>query len=265
MLRLPDARSGLYAQVRLSQPGLLRAFAHLLPGAGELDWVGVRVLLIADLLARAAELRGIQVVVATVFPGQPPAEHSFAERSAGLLGIHPAVARASSADAPAVLGGQADVHIVGPGSMDDQLRGLITRVGAIRVHTVPSGEGHFDAAGAIAAAGDSLAIRLVLMSRPLDHAVDLDDDVLARACEKAARWREQVANWAESPSRPMPQSIRTALKAAFGDLDVPRALELLTGLAEQIGVPDGVRFETFVFADRVLGLDLARQVGQSRR
>lgn len=264
MLRLVDARSGCYAEVRSGRPGVLRLGAHLRPGTGEPDWTGVRVLLIADLLVRAAELGGLQVIIAAVFPGEPPAGQGSAERAARLLGIHPPAARASSAQASAALGGPVDVHIVGSGTPDGQLRGLVTRAAAIRASTAGSGEGGPLAAGAIAA-GDPLGMRLALMSTPQDRAADMDDGVLARACQMTARWRNQVADWAESPSRPMPQHIRTALDAAFGDLDMPRALQLLTGLAHDSDVPDGARFETFAFADRVLGLELARQVGRRRR
>ena len=51
--------------------------------------------------------------------------------------------------------------------------------------------------------------------------------------------------------------------AAFDDdLDTPRALQVLRRL-EKADVPDGAKFETFAWADRLLGLDLARQVGQA--
>jgi hypothetical protein len=265
VLRVPDARSGIYAEVRSGRPGLLRVSAHLRPGDAEPDWAGVRVLLVADLLARAAELRGVQVLTAVVFPGAPPDEPGYAERTAGLLGIHPAASRAGSAEASAVLGGPADVHIAGPGGAGDQVRGLVTLAGAVRVRVAGSGEGVSRAAGAMPAAADPLAVRLALMSHRHDHAVDLDDGMLARAWNLTARWRDQVADWAESPSSPMPPRVTRALDAAFGDLDTPQAVQLLTALTQEAGVPDGARFETFAFADRVLGLELARHVGRPRR
>lgn len=265
MLRLPDARSGNYSEVRSSRPGLLRVSAHLLPIVAEPDWTGVRVLLLADLLARAAELRGLQVLTAVVFPTDPPAEPGYAERAAGLLGVHPPAARTSSAEASAVLGGLPDVHIVSPGSADAEQPGLVTLAGAIRLRTTGSGESAHAAAGAPPACADPLAIRLALMSHPSDQAANVDDSVLARACDLTTQWRDQVADWAESPSRPAPPDIKAALASAFNDLDTPTALQVLTSLAAQADVPDGARFETFAFADRVLGLELTRQVGRPRR
>jgi hypothetical protein len=38
---------------------------------------------------------------------------------------------------------------------------------------------------------------------------------------------------------------------------------LLHGLAHDDSVPAGAKFETFVYADRVLGLDLPSEIGRS--
>jgi hypothetical protein len=43
------------------------------------------------------------------------------------------------------------------------------------------------------------------------------------------------------------------------------ALALLRSLASDEDVPAGARFETFVYADRVLGLDLPRDIGRVGR
>jgi hypothetical protein len=265
VLRLLDARSGRYAEVRPGQVGLLRVGANLRPETGQPDWTGVRALLIADLLARAAELRGLQVLTAIVFPGDPPAEQAFAERAASLLGVHPPTARVGSARAAVVLGGPVDVHIAGCGSGEDGSGGLVTQVvGATRMCSAVQCAGEPVAAGGAPVDEDPLAIRLALMSRPHDQTADLGDAVLARSRKTIAQWRDQVADWAESPSRPMPQHASTELDAAFSDLDIRRALALLGKLAQDADVPDGARFETFVFADRVLGLELARHVGRPR-
>lgn len=41
----------------------------------------------------------------------------------------------------------------------------------------------------------------------------------------------------------------------------PAVLDVLVSVAKRADVPAGAKFETFAFLDRVLGLDLARQVG----
>jgi cysteinyl-tRNA synthetase len=53
-------------------------------------------------------------------------------------------------------------------------------------------------------------------------------------------------------------------QAAFDDLDTRRALTLLRDLALDASVPTGAKFETFLYVDRILGLELAREIGQPR-
>ena len=78
-----------------------------------------------------------------------------------------------------------------------------------------------------------------------------------------ARWRQLVAGWARSPSGAMSRQYADAISAAFTDgLDTPAALRELAALADDPSVPDGVKFETFAAADRLVGLDLARDVGR---
>jgi cysteinyl-tRNA synthetase len=51
------------------------------------------------------------------------------------------------------------------------------------------------------------------------------------------------------------------LEAFEDDLDTPRALQVLRRLEKDASVPDGAKFETFAWADALLGLDLVRLVG----
>jgi hypothetical protein len=111
------------------------------------------------------------------------------------------------------------------------------------------------------------AVRLTLMrhgygdalgSGPQPGAMDADS-----ARKELARWRELVARWARSPSGPMSRRYADAVTAAFADdLDTATALREMAALADDAGVPDGVKFETFAAADRLFGLDLARDVGR---
>jgi cysteinyl-tRNA synthetase len=49
------------------------------------------------------------------------------------------------------------------------------------------------------------------------------------------------------------------------DLDTPAALRGLRELEKDDAIPPGSKFETFAHADRLFGLDLARDVGQPAR
>jgi hypothetical protein len=260
MLRLLDARTSVLTHVRPERSGLLRVWAHLPDESREIDATGLRVLLLADLLARTAELSGLQVLTAIVFPAEPPGQPTFAERAAGPLGMHPPAVRASAADAVASLRGPAHIRIIGP---DDDLyqeqAALVTQVGAVRI-TSPKGK-H----GAMFTGDNALAVRFALMSVPHHRAVELDETALARADQRTRSWRLRVAEWAESPSQPIPQGVGSGVQIAFSDLETVNVLTLLDQLADDPGLPPGARFETFVFADRILALDLAREVGRPRQ
>jgi hypothetical protein len=259
VLRLLDARSGSYAQVSPAQPGVLRVRAYLQQAAGDADITWLRVLLVADLLLRAAELRNLQVFTALAVAGPGSAQAADCERAVGALGIHPFAAGASLPDGPI------DVHLVSQDAdADGNPSGLVARVGAARLRRAAH---HGGAPGpdALAGAGDDpLAVRLALMSLPYHRPADLTDGMLASAQETVARWRHQVADWAESPSRPVPAQIAETIRGAFSDLDTESMLALLRDLAHDDGVPAGARFETFLYADRVLGLDLPRDIGRAR-
>jgi hypothetical protein len=47
------------------------------------------------------------------------------------------------------------------------------------------------------------------------------------------------------------------------DLDTAAVLAALGGLADEPSVPDGSKFETFVHADQVLGLELPSWIGRT--
>ncbi len=59
--------------------------------------------------------------------------------------------------------------------------------------------------------------------------------------------------------------LRQAHAALADDLGVPAVLDMLVGVATRADVPAGAKFETFAFLDRVLGLDLAREVGHQHQ
>ncbi len=76
-------------------------------------------------------------------------------------------------------------------------------------------------------------------------------------------WREQVAGWARSPSRPMgTEHTSDVLAALDDDLDGPAAVRALRALAADADLPPGAKFEAFAALDHLFGLDLAREVGR---
>ena len=263
MLRLLDARTGSRAEVKLARPGVLRVCAHVPQSTAGSRLTALRVLLIADLLARTAELGGLQVLTAVAISDPAAGRAEALPDDAGALGIHPPTARAAPGDAASALGGPIDVHLVsGNAGPDRGLDGLTAGVGAAHLGET---DGHADAPGRGLPARhghDPLAVRLALMSFPGHLPADLTSDALGSAGGTLMSWRQQVARWAESPSRPVPAPAAEAVRAAFSDLDTVSALGLLGGLAQDASVPAGAKFETFVYADRILGLDLAREVGR---
>nr|WP_244189588.1 hypothetical protein [Streptomyces incarnatus] len=109
---------------------------------------------------------------------------------------------------------------------------------------------------------DPSALRLALLSVPRGEPVRLGPAVLEEAAGRLARWRRAVAGWARQPSRPVPDEVRARLRSAWeDDLGLPGVLEVLRAVEDAPDLPDGARFETYVYADRLLALDLARDLG----
>jgi hypothetical protein len=128
---------------------------------------------------------------------------------------------------------------------------------ALNVHPgVPGPHGEADVHLAGRVAGELLPVIDPLVQRLRWLSDDASDDRLAG-------WRASVAAWAERPSAPIDATTRAAVLSALeDDLDSPRALAALDAVALDPSVADGTRFETFAWADQLLGLDLARDVGR---
>lgn len=213
-------------------------------------------LLAADLLFRAAELEKLQVLTALASGGGSGEELDALVRPAEVLGIHPPATRVSAQEAEAALGGPVDVDVMTHDVQSErQQGGVVITVGSVRT---PRAAGQDVTAGL----DDPLAVRLALMTFPLDEQADLTDEMLARAGETLTGWRHRVAEWAQSPSRPVPANISHTIGAAFGGLDSVSLIALLNDLIADDGVPAGAKFETFLYADRVLGLELPRDIGR---
>ena len=261
MLRFWDDRTGSYAELAVKPSIPLRVCIH---GSADGTWSGLadlRVLLVADVLTRIAEMQGLQVIAVLAAASTPP---GALDQDADALGIHPPAARTIPGEAEKSLGGPAHVHLArsttGPG---DGVAGLFVGVGP--VEDLTQGPGDL-AAGPRGPGGDGydrLALRFVLLSRSHRQPVKVTQDALADAAELLGRWRREVAEWAGLPSRPIPPETAGKIRSAFDDdLNTVAALELLHDVESGHDMPAGVKFETFAFVDRVLGLELAREIGQ---
>ncbi|MDX3643519.1 hypothetical protein [Streptomyces sp. MB09-02B] len=262
MLRITDARSGEPAEIRRA---LTRVHAHV-PGD---DTSALRVLLVADVLARALELSGSPVLLVA----DPPAE---LRRRADDLGVRPN-------ETTATRGGQRVLRVTGSGESkprrpdhadgsgdgSGQGSGDGSDDGSVRADDAegPDTDITVEVApvrGTEAPAASGTTLRLALLTHPRRTPATLDATALTEAADTLDHWRTAVAAWATRPSRPVPEPVRQALRAAWeDDLDVRAVLDVLRDVEGAPDVPDGARFETYAYADRLLGLELTRQIGAS--
>jgi len=251
MLRLRDARTGSYAIVASSPSVPLRVCVHGPAGGAWSGVADVRVLLVADVLTRIAELQGLQTV--TVLAADRPLPAGLDE-DLSALGIHLPPVLAGCEDAAALLGGPAQVHVArdapGPGEAGEA---VVIGVGPVENLTQRAADAN---------RGDLLALRLALLSCPYREPVTLTQTALADAAGSVGRWRRRVAEWASQPSRPIPADAAAAIRDAFDDdLNTVAALDLLHSVEARQNIPPGAKFETFLFVDRVLGLEFPREIG----
>jgi hypothetical protein len=251
VLRFRDERTGSLAELAVAPSVPLRVCVDGASCGTEFGLRGLRVLLVADVLFRIAELSGLQVVT-VLAAGWPP---EALEQTIAALDLHPLPVAGSAGDAAAVLGGRAHVRVAASGAGPGD--GVLIGVGPAGDLT-PGGR-----SAQPGASGDPLALRLALLGYPYREPVTLTEAALAEAQDTVGRWRHAVAKWATEPSRPIPAETAHRISVAFdNDLDTPAALDVLVNLEPDGKAPAGAKFETFAFADRVLGLELVREIGR---
>ncbi|MGW6906145.1 hypothetical protein [Streptomyces sp. NPDC054940] len=236
VLRIIDARTGEPVDAAPARRGLTRVEAH----TEGFDVTALRILLVADLLVRALELGGTPVWALL------DEERQQAELRAGAaaLGIRPFE---DGRDAASGLGEAQVLHVVREGGAEPD--GVRVAVAPVHAEAPPD-------------EADPAALRLALLSRRRGVPLQLDTAALADAHDTLVRWRGAVATWAQRPSRPIPDEVRAELRTAWeDDLDVPGVLGVLRWVETAPDLPDGARFETYAYADRLLGLDLAHDLG----
>ncbi|MEU8032293.1 hypothetical protein AB0C13_27275 [Streptomyces sp. NPDC049099] len=265
MLHILDARTGEPVPAAPARRGLTRIEAY----ASGLDPTALRVLLTADLLVRALELSGTPVWTILTAPHR----HAELRTAATTLSIRPFE---DGRDLASGLGAAQAIHVtsdpanvlntgpvmrVAPVEWTGNATGEATPAQASAPPSAPTPETAVHPALPVLLA-DPAALRLALLSVPRGDTVRLDPAALGEAAGWLARWRRAVAGWARQPSRPVPDDVRARLRSAWeDDLDLPGVLEVLRSVETGADISDGARFETYVYADRLLALDLARDLG----
>ncbi|MFI2205244.1 hypothetical protein ACH47Z_31585 [Streptomyces sp. NPDC020192] len=245
MLRILDARTGEPVPAAPARRALTRIEAY----ASGLDPTALRVLLTADLLSRALELSGTPVWTILTAPRR----HAELRSAATTLSVR---SFETDRDLPSALGEAQAIHVTADPTAAFGA-GPVLRVAPVEWTGVPMPP---ELPPLLLA--DPEALRLALLAVPRSEPVRLDPGVLGEAAGCLGRWREAVAGWARRPSRPVPEAVRERLRAAWeGDLDMPGVLGVLRDVESDPHAADGARFETFVYADRLLALGLARDLG----
>jgi hypothetical protein len=251
VFRLFDSRTGQPGLITPARRGQLTTYlaspaAEGQSGVGAAD---LRAALVADLIRRVAERHHL-VVTAWRRDPATPAPDAF-QLACDALNVHPSQ---PGAGAPEPL----DVQVGGepPAGGAHWLRAA-----GVRADGLPdAGAGP---AGLAERGLDPLALRLLLLRHHHQQPAALSWDAAAGADQALRRWREQVAGWARSPSKAMGAQYVASFTGAFDDdLGTPAALAVLDALAGDEEIPPGSKFEAFAHFDRLLGLDLVRDVGR---
>ncbi|MEU9047788.1 MULTISPECIES: hypothetical protein [unclassified Kitasatospora] len=266
-LRLVDRRTETLVEVPASGRGrLLRVGVHLSGDCPPVGPTDLRAMLVGDVLLRAAESGGAQVLHVLLVPPRAPREAQALERLVTAFGVHAPSDISGVDDANAMLGGPADIQLFAAGDgRQSAPEGVWAVVGPV-LNGWSQGTGaalREDDSGTVTWGGvEPAAARLALLTHAHSEPFTLTSDRLADAERSLRNWRYKVADWARSPSAPVPEQVRLSARAAFtDDLDTPGALALLRRVEEDSGIPAGAKFEAFAAMDRVLGLELIRDIG----
>lgn len=100
---------------------------------------------------------------------------------------------------------------------------------------------------------DPLAVRLCFLENRYRSQMDLTWASIEAADATLMRWRKKIEKWGNQA----PQLDANFLEIIDNDLDTPKAIQYLRSIEKSDGLKD--RAAIFLFADRVLGLDLGRQ------
>lgn len=254
MLRLREPSTDWSIEIDDAGPALRRLHLDLAaaPLSGPLH--AVRIYLVGDVLTRTLEFRGAQVLQLATLPDPDPDPDESpdlpSEQSLAELGIQVPPAVTGSGELPSPFRKPADVRLSGPAASEDGAQPPALAVGRVKTD---NGDGY----------DDPLALRLVLLSAGYHEPVVVDGARLAEAHETLERWRRRVAEWASGPSgAPHRPTVSRCSQHLDDDLDTPSVLAALNTLENDPDIAPGTKFETFAILDRVLALELPRDIGR---
>jgi hypothetical protein len=246
MLTFRDASSGAKKPI-LATGGDMVGVGFVLPPTGG-PFTCARVLVVGDLLRRVIEdIHSAQVLAAIITNRhsavEPVGRSDFMVRPVvGVFG--------SEAEAVARLGRPLDLIIRVAESVETPPRP--TAVNVSPVHSVVPYPG---------SGPDTTRFALASVNHTCQ--LNMTDSLLERSRTLLHRWRDRLAEWSRYPSRAIPSAWRSAVVAAFDDgLDVTRVTELMSALEDADDVEPGAKFEAFNYVDRVLAVDLVRDLGR---
>ena len=104
---------------------------------------------------------------------------------------------------------------------------------------------------------DPLSTRLCFLENRYRSQMDLTWSALEIADAQLDKWRRKTALWGDSTEFKVDHDF---LEAFEYDLDTPRALQRLRSIEKSHEISDSEKRAIFIYADKVLGLDLTRPV-----
>ena len=247
MLTVRDASSGAKTPIAVAGGDMIGVGFVLPLMAG--PFTCARVLVVGDLLRRVIEDIHSAPVLAAVITNN----HSAAERvcRSGLM-VRPVVGMFAT-EAEAGLGKPLDL-VITVARTNDAPAPRPPAIGLAPVRNAVPYPG---------AAPDTVRFALAHVNHT--HQVNMTGSLLESSRAVLDRWRDRVVEWSSHPSRPIPATWRTAVIAALDDdLDVAHVLAMMRELEDADNVEPGAKFEAFIYADRVLAVDLMRDLGRIR-
>ncbi len=102
---------------------------------------------------------------------------------------------------------------------------------------------------------DPLSARLCFLENRFRSQMDLTWDSLEIADAQLNKWRKKTAQWGDSSEYLIDREFLSSIE---NDLDTPRALQRLREVEKSNEIADADKRAIFIYADRVLALDLTR-------